>query len=163
MLTEAARASMTTVVVIPVFWESGQSNPPQAPYTVLHEIMKIVFRYTLLQIPGWLFLGCLLWWAVSRDWIEFSTAGWIMAAWVLKDALLYPLCKSAYEDGPRIGPETMIGHEAVTSMPLAPVGVININGENWSARSQGHEHIDAGRRIRVAAVDGLVLLVEPLD
>ena len=125
--------------------------------------MKILFRYTLLQIPGWLFLACLLWWAVSRGWIGIVMAGLIMAAWILKDALLYPLCKPAYEDGPRIGPETMVGREAVTSMPLAPGGVININGENWSARVRGNELIDAGRRIRVAAVDGLVLIVEPLD
>lgn len=125
--------------------------------------MRILFRYILVQIPGWIFLGCLLWWGYTSGWIAFTTAGWIMTAWVVKDALLYPLSKPAYEDGPRIGPETLIGRETETIMPLAPTGLVKLDGENWSAHSAGDENIAAGRRIRVTGVQGLTLIVEPAE
>jgi membrane-bound serine protease (ClpP class) len=60
------------------------------------------------------------------------------------------------------GRETMIGQEGVAREDIAPEGQIEINGEIWMARARG-ETIDAGNRVKVLEVDGLVLLVEPAD
>lgn len=125
--------------------------------------MKILVRYTLLQVPGWVFLACLLWWANANGWIAFATAAWVMAAWVLKDALLYPLCKPAFEDGPDAGPDSLLGRETETIVTLAPEGMIRLDGENWTVRSHDNQPIPSGQRIRVTATKGLVLIVEPVD
>ncbi|MEX2352786.1 MAG: NfeD family protein [Gammaproteobacteria bacterium] len=122
--------------------------------------MKPLIRYTLLQIPGWVFLACLLWWANSNDWISFTTASWIMAAWLLKDALLYPLCKPAFDDGPDIGPETLLGRETETIVALNPEGMIRLDGEHWTVRAKDKQTIPSGQRVRVTAIEGLVLIVE---
>jgi len=130
-----------------------------------HDILAMspLTRYTLLQIPGWLFLACLLWWFVDRGWLSFLTASLIMAAWLVKDALLYPLCKPAFEEGCPTGAEALIGREARSVVPLAPTGLVRLDGEYWSARLRGSGYVDAGRRIRVIAVDGLVLITEPAE
>ena len=122
--------------------------------------MTPLIRYTLLQVPGWLLLGCLAWLALSHNWIAASTAAWILAAWLLKDAALYPLCKRAFEKEPS-ETEKLIGREAETVTSLSPQGLIRLNGEQWSARLHNGAHLDAGQTIRVIGADGLVLLVEP--
>ena len=122
--------------------------------------MTPLIRYTLLQVPGWLLLGCLAWLAVSKDWIVPSTAAWILAAWLLKDAALYPLCKCAFEKEPS-ETEKLMGRETETVTALSPQGLVRLNGEQWSARLHNGAHLDAGQTIRVIGADGLVLLVEP--
>lgn len=126
---------------------------------IIHTMTPLI-RYTLLQIPGWLLLGCLLWLAVTKDWIVFSTAAWIMAAWLLKDALLYPMCKRAFMQEPATETEKLIGREAETITRLSPQGLIRLDGEQWSARAHNGDLLDAGLRVRVIRADGLVLFVE---
>lgn len=122
--------------------------------------MTAPIRYTLLQIPGWLFLGCLLWWAVSSGWVQFATANWIMFAWVLKDAAVYPLYRYAFNAVPIIGPEALLGRRADVVVALTPVGRVNLDGETWQARARDHKSISAGQRVRINAMDGLTLIVE---
>ena len=124
--------------------------------------MRILIRYVLLQVPGWILLGGLLWWFHANGWVGTTAALGVMAAFILKDALLYPVTKRAYEDGPATGAETLIGRETDTIMPLDPAGMIKLDGENWRARARGGD-IDAGRRIRVTGNEGLTLLVEPVE
>jgi membrane protein implicated in regulation of membrane protease activity len=123
--------------------------------------MGPLIRYTLLQVPAWLLLGYLLWWADSKDWIGFGTSALIMSAWVVKDAALYPLCRKAFEKGPKTETEKLIGREAETVKSLAPEGLVRIDGELWTARAHGDEAVSAGTRIRVTGTDGLILIVEP--
>lgn len=123
--------------------------------------MPLLVRYTLLQIPGWLFLASLLWWAISSGWIQISTAAWIMAGWILKDASLYPLYKPALEGSPAIGTKALLGREAIVIMPLAPRGLVRLDGERWLAQASDNQEIAVGQRIRVTGTNGLVLIVEP--
>jgi membrane-bound serine protease (ClpP class) len=57
------------------------------------------------------------------------------------------------------GAEGLIGERAEVIEPCAPEGRVRMRGEIWNARCG----IGAGRgeRVRVAAVDGLTLVVEP--
>ena len=63
---------------------------------------------------------------------------------------------------PAIGQETVIGAEGVAKVPLDPKGIVYARGEDWSARTGG-EPIPAGTAVRVTAVEGLTLVVEPVD
>lgn len=123
--------------------------------------MTPLLRYTLIQIPSWLLLAGLLWWAISSEWIQLSTAAWIMIIWILKDAALYPLCKPGFETGPAIGARALIGREARVITTLAPQGQIKLDGEYWSARTHGNGPIASGEHIRIIGAEGLVLIVEP--
>jgi membrane-bound serine protease (ClpP class) len=61
--------------------------------------------------------------------------------------------------GPHVGVETLIGKEAVVVTPCRPDGQVKLGGELWQARCE--RGADTGGRVRVRALDGLTLLVEP--
>lgn len=124
--------------------------------------MSPLSRYILIQIPGWLFMLCLLWWAVHSNWLQLATAVWIMVAWMLKDAALYPLCKAGFENRSAIGPRALIGRHAEALTPLDPHGQIRVNGERWSAHCHNRGMLAAGSRVRIIDADGLILIVEPV-
>jgi membrane-bound serine protease (ClpP class) len=59
----------------------------------------------------------------------------------------------------RTGVENLMGSIGTVAKPLAPVGQIRVRGELWEARSA--QNVSAGTAVRVIAVNGLVLDVEP--
>jgi membrane-bound serine protease (ClpP class) len=59
----------------------------------------------------------------------------------------------------RTGVEGHLGETAEVVRALAPEGRVKFRGEVWKARAS--EPIEAGESVRIAAVDGLTLLVEP--
>jgi membrane-bound serine protease (ClpP class) len=59
------------------------------------------------------------------------------------------------------GNEGMIGAIGVVEVPLAPEGKVFVHGEIWNASSE--QPIAKGARVRVKAVKGLFLRVEPLE
>lgn len=68
--------------------------------------------------------------------------------------------RRAQETG--VGIENLIGEVAILADALAPgeVGRAELRGTVWSVRSE-HAPLPAGRRCRVARVEGLVLWVRP--
>lgn len=58
------------------------------------------------------------------------------------------------------GKETLLGKVGVARQPLEPVGIVHIEGEEWSAENVTGEYIPAGARVRVIGLDGLRLKVE---
>ncbi len=59
----------------------------------------------------------------------------------------------------RVGPETMVGTRATVVERCAPLGQVRVQRELWRARARSP--VEAGETVRVAAVDGLTLEVEP--
>jgi membrane-bound serine protease (ClpP class) len=57
------------------------------------------------------------------------------------------------------GEAGMIGEEGVARTALRPRGTIFVHGELWDAVSS--TEVEAGSRVRVVAVEGLTLQVEP--
>jgi membrane protein implicated in regulation of membrane protease activity len=119
-------------------------------------------RYWLLQIPGQaavLGLALAAWhWLGAPGWMAWG----VPLAWVLKDALMFPVVWRAYEpdDEVRKGP---IGEIAVAEEPLDPKGWARLGPGLWRAElAPGSAPAPRGARLRVVAVDGLVLRVEPL-
>jgi membrane-bound serine protease (ClpP class) len=59
-----------------------------------------------------------------------------------------------------LGPDALLGQTAVVVTPLEPAGQVMVLGELWQAQSVTPAARD--ERVRVTAVDGLTLTVEPL-
>lgn len=62
---------------------------------------------------------------------------------------------------PTIGREWMIGEMGEAVGRVDPDGSVRIRGAEWRARTNRATPIDPGERVRVVAIDGLVLEVEP--
>ena len=62
---------------------------------------------------------------------------------------------------PTIGRASMIGEMGVALAALAPEGTVEVRGAPWRARTNRATPIGAGDAIRVVAIDGLLLEVEP--
>jgi membrane-bound serine protease (ClpP class) len=64
---------------------------------------------------------------------------------------------------PTIGRDWLIGTEGVAVSPVDPDGVVKIGEAQWRARTNRATPIKAGDPLRVAAIDGVTLEVEPLE
>ena len=61
---------------------------------------------------------------------------------------------------PQVGVETLVGSVAEVVRACTPAGLVRVQGEIWQARCKGEA--GEGARVRVIAVNGLILEVEPL-
>jgi membrane-bound serine protease (ClpP class) len=59
------------------------------------------------------------------------------------------------------GSQAMIGNLAITRTPLSPIGQVEVRGELWQARLEGPSELPTGVVVRIRAVSGLQLVVEP--
>jgi membrane protein implicated in regulation of membrane protease activity len=60
---------------------------------------------------------------------------------------------------PSVGVQTLVGRTAVVATACRPRGQVRVAGELWQARCDAGA--DEGDTVRVVAVDGLELAVEP--
>jgi membrane protein implicated in regulation of membrane protease activity len=87
----------------------------------------------------------------------------VVAVWVAKDAILYPLVWRSYDPGyPTVLPYRMEGAKGVAVDRIDSSGHVRVSGELWRAElAQGARRIEGGEAVRVQARRGLTLLVEP--
>ena len=52
-----------------------------------------------------------------------------------------------------------LGSRGIAKTALAPAGVVNVVGEDWTARADGAAEIASGAPVRVVGQDGLTLVV----
>lgn len=120
--------------------------------------MRPLARYALFQLPGFTAAALLLFvlweWAGLPGWAVAAA----LAAWVAKDAALYPLLRRAYEPGSH-GAAALIGRRGVARRRLAPRGVVAIGAEVWRAEAAEAEAIEAGAAVVVVGARGLTLFV----
>jgi membrane-bound serine protease (ClpP class) len=131
-----------------------------------------VTSYGLLTIGGViaLVLGAFaLWTGVDpqQDAINVSISPWLLAVVVaLSLAYMFGIARAlmAMRKRPVLARPVMglVGAGGVAQTLIAPRGIAYAGGEAWSARSAGPE-IAPGSSVRVVAVDGLELIVEPGD
>jgi membrane protein implicated in regulation of membrane protease activity len=62
---------------------------------------------------------------------------------------------------PAVGAEAMIGQTAKVVSPCRPTGTVRVHGELWEAQCE--EGADAKDTVRIDAVEGLQLLVSPVE
>jgi len=71
------------------------------------------------------------------------------------------LVVKAHTKRPQTGAEGLVGEEGVVKKPLAPEGKVFVHGELWRATAAAP--IDAGVRVKVVGMRGLVLEVAPVS
>lgn len=64
---------------------------------------------------------------------------------------------------PTVGREWMLGAEGVALTEIDPEGFVRVGTGEWRARTNRATSIPAGEALRVAAIDGVTLEVEPLE
>ncbi|HWL44345.1 MAG TPA: NfeD family protein [Ilumatobacter sp.] len=64
---------------------------------------------------------------------------------------------------PTVGREWMLGAEGVAVSAIDPDGVVRVGDAEWRARTNRATSIAEGEQLRVAAIDGVTLEVEPLE
>ena len=122
--------------------------------------MTVRARYFLLQVPGWVLVAVVLF--GLRDWIGISL-GWavtLYALYVVKDFVLFPFLRSAYDTSTATGIARLVGQTAVVKQTLAPKGLVVVGGELWKAKlAAGQDEVAPGQRVRIESARGMVLVV----
>jgi membrane protein implicated in regulation of membrane protease activity len=126
--------------------------------------MRTFNRYLMFSVPTWALaaVGAVaLWhWLGVSAWL--ACAGW--ALWVIKDFVLYPLVKGAYERDIKTGADSLVGKRGVVQRRLAPRGFVRVRGALWQAEIEpGKEPIEAGETVRILRARGLTLVVAGAD
>ncbi len=122
--------------------------------------MNVLRRYLLFQTPGWV-LAAAIAFALERwaglDW-RIALGLWL--AYFVKDFILYPFLRRAYETGASGGAAALIGESGTATEDLTPRGYIRIRGELWRAElAAGSPPVRAGMRVTVRSAHGLTLTV----
>ena len=110
--------------------------------------------------------GGLLIFDTRTDEIEVSPAFVIVVGSVLGLATVFVGAKGlqARKRPVRAGVEELIGSVATVRSPLDPAGQVFVEGALWEARvDPASEPVEAGYRVTVEGIDGLELVVSPLE
>lgn len=124
---------------------------------------RVLAKYWAMQLPEMVILVVVL--LAARhyfgwpDWVVWA----IVAAWVAKDASLYPFVWRAYDPHyPTVLPYPGQGAKGVAVERIDPNGLVRIGGEIWYAELvPGARAIEKGEPVRVNARYDLTLQVEP--
>jgi membrane protein implicated in regulation of membrane protease activity len=119
-------------------------------------------RYALFQLPAIFSLALILilvrWLVNPPTWFAWGLIGF----WVAKDVILFPFVWRAYDRDHQEDTNSIIGTRGIAEERLAPVGYVRVHGELWQAEVMGGGYaVDRGKGVRVQAIRGLTLLVEP--
>jgi membrane-bound ClpP family serine protease len=122
---------------------------------------RVLARYTLFQIPDLILLGLGL--AAAVRWWEFPvvSAYVLLGLWIVKDIVLFPLLRVAYQtDGSSVA-DRLNGTLGVVTQSLDPTGYVMVGSERWSAEVpiEGST-VAVGSTVRIVGIRGLTLLVE---
>ncbi len=124
---------------------------------------RTIARYTLFQIPDLILLSLGL--AAAVRWWDFPVlaAYGMVALWIAKDVILYPILRVAYDVGGSSGVDGILDALGVVTQPLVPSGYVRLGSELWKAEPVcDSETISVGSAIRVVELRGLTLIVKPV-
>ena len=108
---------------------------------------------TLVVGSIWLYSG-----SESLSWIALSVG---IGGVLLTMLTGMPSIQRVRFSTPTIGREWMIGTMGVASQSISPEGIVEVGGARWRARTNRATPIADGAAVRVVAIDGLILEVEP--
>lgn len=122
--------------------------------------MPLWLRYLLFQMPGWLIAGTALWALQSWGVISAAAALLCLSVLLLKDLVLYPWLKTAYETSLPLGSKALIGARGIAASDVAPEGFIRVRGELWRGIAIPFDRaIPAGSVVEVVDADGMKIYV----
>ena len=96
---------------------------------------------------------------------ELHPPWWLVApvclgAWVFYVFAIPPFLRARFST-PTLGREGMIGELGTADVAVDPDGVVTVRGARWRARTNRATPLERGATVRVVAVEGVVLEVEP--
>jgi membrane-bound serine protease (ClpP class) len=124
-----------------------------------------VVSYGMLTVAGAACLGVGLWFVFPR-----SIPGLRLSMWTFLPVIVFVvglvalvtfLVARTYRHPVNTGREGMVGLVGEAAEELAPDGRVFVHGEYWNAHATDPVH--ARSRVRVVSVEGLKLIVEPVD
>lgn len=119
-------------------------------------------KYLVLQIPGWIFASLVLGFLVHEHDLSQRTAALLFGLWLVKDFVLFPILRIAYEPSDPGGTQSMVGRLGTARESLDPEGYVKVGAELWHARVvDGLAPLEPGTVVRVIEVRELTLHVEP--
>ena len=124
---------------------------------------RVIIRYSLFQIPDLILMSLAL--AIAVRWFELpnSVAYSLLALWLLKDILMFPLMRVAYQQGD-LKNDRLTDALGIARETLDPTGYVMVGSELWMAEAvSGAAPISAGAEVRVVRLEGLTLRVEPAE
>jgi membrane-bound serine protease (ClpP class) len=131
-----------------------------------------VFGYAVDLQAGtprtWTVIGTLAVAVGSVTLFEGHRASWFTLVFVVAGTALFmvagmPAMVRARFSTPTIGREGMVGETGTALADVNPEGTVEVRGAQWRARTNRATPIVAGALVRVVAIDGLLLEVEPQE
>ncbi len=142
----------------------GRGHPPPSRSTTRFEVtdsQRTIAKYILFQLPELSVVSVLA--IGARSWVELPdwAAAAIIGVWVMKDLVMFPFVRVAYQPSSRGGATGLVGARGTAQDSLCPSGYVRISAELWRAELEpGAPPVEPGGRIRVVGVRGLTLSVE---
>lgn len=59
----------------------------------------------------------------------------------------------------KVGSELILNSTGIVTRKLAPIGEVNVQGEIWRAKTEDGSMVEEGKRVRIVARQGLILIV----
>ncbi|WP_045223079.1 NfeD family protein [Desulfonatronum thioautotrophicum] len=123
---------------------------------------KTLLRYGMLQIPGILLIGMVLWTGYYVLGISGRTIWTLFLLWLIKDTVMFFFVWPAYQVSEGDGWYSLNGLRGEVRKPLQPEGYIRIRGVLWKAKCEDTSAIiPAGTQVDVVGREGIVLIVRP--
>jgi membrane protein implicated in regulation of membrane protease activity len=120
----------------------------------------VVGRYAVLQLPELLLVGAALTVLAFLDVVTAGVAWLLFGLWILKEIVLFPVVRRAYETSDGGGAADLVGARAIVIERLDPEGRVRLGPESWIARlPAGSTPAEVGTTVCVKSVEGLTLHV----
>ena len=101
----------------------------------------------------------LLHWEFIPQWL--AVLGFV--GWLLKDLLLYPFLRRAYEPGVT-GSARLVGSRGTAEGDLSPTGYIRVRGELWRAVVSPADHvIRSGTEVEIVSAERMEVFVRAFN
>ena len=126
--------------------------------------LRIIVKYTLFQVPEFLFFLVML--IIAGHWINIPPWFWggFIVLLIVKDMMLFPLVWRAYDNRKSGQTYPLIGKKGTVVESLNPTGYVQVNGELWKAKASGQgQTMEKGEYIHVEEVKGFCLIVGKTD
>ncbi|MPZ20497.1 MAG: hypothetical protein GEV06_21675 [Luteitalea sp.] len=126
----------------------------------LYSLSGTLFKYVLLQVPGWVLAVAVGWLFVRRFDVPVWAGVVLVSLWIAKDFALFPYMRRFYES--TVSEPRIVGDAGVAVTNLDPHGFVRIHGVLWQAEAGSDRHIAEGCGVCVRDIRGLLLVVDAL-
>ena len=116
--------------------------------------------WTVVGLVAWTAGSLFLLEGMRPPWLALATGVGGMAVTMLSGM---PAMVRSRFGTPTIGRSALVGREGVATTAVDPEGIVEIDGARWRALTNRSTPLAEGDPIRVVAIDGLTLEVEPLE